>query len=71
MPDSFLTVALSTNDQLPELINESRLQKHSITEEFNDNNRSELFKKLELGSDITDFLKHHFEGNPKGVETSD
>ena len=67
MPDNFLTVALSANDQLPELINESLLQKHSITEEFNDNNRSGLLKELELGLDITDFLKAHFTGKTEGL----
>ena len=67
MPDNFLTVALSANDQLPELINESLLQKHSITKEFNDNNRSGLLKELELGLDITDFLKAHFTGKTEGL----
>ena len=66
-PGNFLTVAVSANDQLPKLIKESLLEKKVITPAFNDNNRLKLFEELDLGSDITDFLKAHFTGKPAGL----
>jgi hypothetical protein len=66
-PGDFLTLVLSANDQLSELIRESLLEKHYITPAFNDDNRLKLFEKLQLGSDIIDFLQSHFTGKPAGL----
>jgi tetratricopeptide (TPR) repeat protein len=66
-PSDFLTLVLSANDQLPKLIQESLLEKHSITDAFHSTNRLKLFEKLRLGKDIVDFLQNHFTGKPAGL----